>query len=205
MLFRRALVRSVVLGMRLEEFVYFFLRNSLDCPKAFLQKTIELFASSLELVVVIILESSPTLSDFPFKLFPFARNLVPIHDGPLASGCHRAMIWGLGPIKLFSGAQLHWTRSNRVSIAKQFSKCAKLQNLEKRLGDRKIISRPVGVQFRRVRSLICTMIHKNFIYKMEARMRAANYSKHLTRMYLEQLAVGCFEFKTAHYRTTRSL
>jgi len=185
MLFRRALVRGVVLGMRLEEFGYFFLRNSLDCPKAFLQKTIELFTPSLELVVVIIRESSPTLSDFPFKLFPFARNLIPIHDGPLASGCHRALIWGLDPIKLFSGAQLHWTRSNRVSIAKQFSKCVNLQNLEKRLGDRKIISRPVGVQFRRVSSLICTMNSQKIYLQNGSGMRAANYSKHLTPMYLE--------------------
>jgi hypothetical protein len=86
--------------MRLKELIYFSLSNSLDYPKAFLQKAINLFAFTLELVAAIIREFSPALSDFPFRLLPFARNLIPIHDGPLANGCHRPLIWGLGPIKI---------------------------------------------------------------------------------------------------------
>lgn len=115
--------------MRFQEFVYLFLCNFLDYRKAFLQKSIKLFASALDLVAVIIRESSPPLSDFASRLLPFACNLITVHDGPLASGCHRAAIWGLGPIKLFRSARPHYIGSNSVSILKQFSKSLKFQKL----------------------------------------------------------------------------
>lgn len=115
--------------MRFQEFVYLFLSNFLDYRKAFLQKSIKLFASALDLVVVVIRESSPPLPDFASRLLPFARNLIPIHDGPLASRCHRATICGLGPIKLSCGTRPHYIGSNRVSILKQFSKSLKFQKL----------------------------------------------------------------------------